>query len=87
VFWLIKTAIVGLIIGALARFVMPGKNPAGIWMTMLLGIAGSMFGTLIGKMLGMYDTGEAAGWIMSTIGAVIILWGYGKWRSSQVRAG
>jgi len=87
VFWLIKTAIVGLIIGALARFVMPGKNPAGIWMTMLLGIAGSMFGTLIGKMLGMYDTGEAAGWIMSTIGAVIILWGFGKWRSSQVRAG
>jgi len=87
VFWLIKTAVVGLIIGALARFVMPGKNPAGILMTMLLGIAGSMLGTLIGKTIGMYDQGEAAGWIMSTIGAVILLWGYHKFRSSQASAG
>lgn len=77
-FWLIKTAIVGLIVGAIAKWVMPGKDPGGLLVTMLIGIAGAFVGTLLGRLTGLYDSGEAAGWIMSTIGAVLLLWGYRK---------
>ena len=66
-------AIIGLIVGALAKFIMPGKDPGGIIITMLLGIAGAFVGGLIGRALGMYQTGEAAGFIMSLIGAIILL--------------
>jgi uncharacterized membrane protein YeaQ/YmgE (transglycosylase-associated protein family) len=66
-------ALIGLIVGALAKFIMPGKDPGGIIITMLLGIAGAFVGGLIGRALGMYQTGEAAGFIMSLIGAIILL--------------
>jgi uncharacterized membrane protein YeaQ/YmgE (transglycosylase-associated protein family) len=66
-------AIIGLIVGALAKFIMPGKDPGGIIITMLLGIAGSFIGTFIGRALGLYQSGEAAGFIMSLIGAIILL--------------
>lgn len=84
-FWLIKTAIVGLIVGALAKWVMPGKDPGGFWLTMGLGIAGAFVGTMIGRFTGLYDQGEAAGWIMSTIGAVILLWGYRKFGPAKAQ--
>jgi uncharacterized membrane protein YeaQ/YmgE (transglycosylase-associated protein family) len=77
-FWLIKTLIVGLIVGALAKFVMPGKQGGGFWLTALLGIAGAFVGTMIGRFTGLYEQGEAAGWVMSVIGAVLLLWGYRK---------
>jgi uncharacterized membrane protein YeaQ/YmgE (transglycosylase-associated protein family) len=67
------TIIIGLIVGALAKFVMPGKDPGGIIITILLGIVGAFVGTFIGRALGMYQQGQAAGWIMSVIGAVIVL--------------
>jgi len=66
-------AIIGLIVGALAKFIMPGKDPGGIIITMLLGIAGAFVGGLIGRALGMYQSGEATGFIMSLIGAIILL--------------
>jgi uncharacterized membrane protein YeaQ/YmgE (transglycosylase-associated protein family) len=66
-------ALIGLIVGALAKLVMPGKDPGGIIITMLLGIAGSFLGTFIGRALGLYQSGEAAGFIMSLIGAIILL--------------
>jgi uncharacterized membrane protein YeaQ/YmgE (transglycosylase-associated protein family) len=66
-------AIIGLIVGALAKFIMPGKDPGGIIITMLLGIAGSFIGTFIGRALGFYQSGEGAGFIMSLIGAIILL--------------
>jgi uncharacterized membrane protein YeaQ/YmgE (transglycosylase-associated protein family) len=66
-------ALIGLIVGALAKFIMPGKDPGGIIITMLLGIAGSFLGTFIGRALGLYQSGEAAGFIMSLIGAIILL--------------
>jgi len=66
-------AIIGLIVGALAKFIMPGKDPGGIIITMLLGIAGSFIGTFIGRALGFYQPGQAAGFIMSLIGAIILL--------------
>ena len=63
----------GLIVGALAKLVMPGRDPGGIIVTMLLGIAGAVLGGFVGRALGLYGEGEAAGFVMSFIGAVILL--------------
>jgi uncharacterized membrane protein YeaQ/YmgE (transglycosylase-associated protein family) len=65
--------IIGLIVGAIAKLLMPGKDPGGFIITMLLGIAGSVVATWIGRVIGLYREGEAAGFIMSVIGAVILL--------------
>jgi uncharacterized membrane protein YeaQ/YmgE (transglycosylase-associated protein family) len=61
--------IVGLIVGALAKLVMPGNDPGGIVVTILLGIAGAFVGGAVGRALGFYDPGQPAGWIMSILGA------------------
>jgi len=63
----------GLIVGALAKLVMPGRDPGGIIVTMLLGIAGAVLGGFIGRALGWYGEGEAAGYIVSFFGAVLLL--------------
>jgi uncharacterized membrane protein YeaQ/YmgE (transglycosylase-associated protein family) len=63
----------GLIVGALAKLVMPGRDPGGIIVTMLLGIAGALLGGFLGRGLGWYGEGEPAGWVMSFIGAVLLL--------------
>jgi uncharacterized membrane protein YeaQ/YmgE (transglycosylase-associated protein family) len=63
----------GLIVGALAKLVMPGRDPGGIIVTMLLGVAGSVIGGFIGQALGFYRSGEPAGWIVSILGAVVLL--------------
>ena len=63
----------GLIVGALAKLVMPGRDPGGIIVTMLLGIAGALLGGFIGRAMGLYGPGEAAGFLMSFLGAVILL--------------
>jgi uncharacterized membrane protein YeaQ/YmgE (transglycosylase-associated protein family) len=68
--------VVGLIVGALARFVMPGRDPGGFLVTIGLGIAGALLGGALGRALGFYAPGEPAGWIMSIVGAVILLAGY-----------
>lgn len=66
----------GLIIGALAKLVMPGKDPGGILVTMLIGIVGAVIGGVIGRALGFYGPGESAGWIVSFFGAVLLLFAY-----------
>lgn len=66
----------GLVIGALAKLLMPGKDPGGIIVTMLLGIAGAVLGGFAGRALGFYGPGEAAGWLMALLGAIILLWIY-----------
>jgi uncharacterized membrane protein YeaQ/YmgE (transglycosylase-associated protein family) len=63
----------GLIVGALAKLFMPGDDPGGIIVTILLGIAGAMVGGLLGRALGFYGEGETAGYIMSIVGAMILL--------------
>ncbi len=75
-FSFIGTLLVGLIIGAIAKFVMPGKDPGGILVTILLGIAGSFVASYLGRMIGWYKEGQAAGWIMSILGAVLLLFLY-----------
>ena len=63
----------GLVVGALAKLVMPGRDPGGIIVTMLIGIAGALLGGFAGRSLGWYGEGEAAGFLMSFIGAVALL--------------
>ena len=66
----------GLVVGALAKLVMPGRDPGGIIVTILLGIAGAVLGGFIGRALGMYGEGEPAGWVMAFIGSVLLLFLY-----------
>lgn len=70
---ILATIVIGLIVGALAKLIMPGKDPGGIIITILLGIAGSFIAGMLGQALGWYEAGEAPGWIASIIGAVILL--------------
>src|ERR1700733_9154174 len=72
-FNLLWEAIIGLIVGALAKFIMPGKDPGGIFITMLIGIAGALLATFIGSHVGLYQEGQRAGFIMSLVGAIILL--------------
>jgi len=65
--------VVGLIVGALAKLIMPGRDPGGIIVTILLGIAGSVVAGLVGRAVGWYSEGQPAGFIASIIGAIIIL--------------
>lgn len=66
----------GLIIGVVAKLLMPGRDPGGFIITILLGIAGMFLGGFIGRALGLYKTGEPAGWIVSILGALILLAAY-----------
>ena len=75
---IIMTIIVGGIIGALARFVMPGEQKMGWIMTILLGIGGSVVAGFIGQALGWYQAAQGAGWIASVLGAVLLLFVVGK---------
>jgi uncharacterized membrane protein YeaQ/YmgE (transglycosylase-associated protein family) len=70
---LLWMAIIGLVIGALAKLIMPGKDPGGIFVTMLIGIAGSLLAGWLGRAVGWYQEGQSAGFIMSVIGAVVLL--------------
>jgi len=65
--------LIGLLAGALAKLIMPGKDPGGIIITMLLGIAGSVVATYVGQMIGWYHEGDKAGFLMSVAGAVLLL--------------
>ena len=73
---MIWTIIMGAVIGAVAKFLMPGKDPGGWIITILLGIIGSWVGGYIGQVLGLYHEGEPTGFIMSVIGALILLFLY-----------
>lgn len=73
----------GLVVGLVAKLVMPGQDPGGIVMTTALGIVGAILGGFVGRLLGLYQAGEGAGYIMATLGAVLILFVY---RQVSVRA-
>lgn len=70
---LVGTLIVGLIVGALARFVMPGEQKMGWILTIALGVGGSLLAGFAGQATGWYQAGQGAGWIASVIGAVVLL--------------
>ncbi len=77
---LLWTAIIGLIAGALAKAIMPGRDPGGIIITMVLGVAGAMLGTFLGRAVGWYQPGEAAGFIAAIVGALVLLFIYRQFR-------
>lgn len=68
--------IFGLVIGALAKFVMPGRDGGGIIVTTLLGIVGALLGGFLGRALGLYQEGEPAGFIGALVGALVVLFIY-----------
>lgn len=78
---IIGTLIVGAIVGALARWLMPGEQKMGWILTILLGIGGSMLAGFVGQAIGWYQAGQGAGWIASIVGAIVLLWVVQKLRS------
>jgi uncharacterized membrane protein YeaQ/YmgE (transglycosylase-associated protein family) len=75
---MIGHAIFGLLIGLVARAVMPGQQHMGLILTMLLGLIGAWLGGLIGRVTGMYKEGHPAGWFMALVGALILLFIYSR---------
>ena len=74
---IIGTIVIGFIVGLIARAIKPGNDRMGLIMTTLLGIAGAFIARYVGQAMGWYTEGQAAGWIASVIGAVILLVIYG----------
>jgi uncharacterized membrane protein YeaQ/YmgE (transglycosylase-associated protein family) len=74
---ILYTLLIGLVIGFIARAVMPGEQKLGWIMTTVLGVAGSFVATYAGQALGLYAAGSTAGWIASVVGAIILLIIYG----------
>ena len=66
----------GLIVGIVAKLLMPGRDPGGFIVTMLLGVVGAMLGGAIGRALGFYGPNQAAGFLMSVLGAILLLFVY-----------
>jgi uncharacterized membrane protein YeaQ/YmgE (transglycosylase-associated protein family) len=83
---IIGTILVGFIVGLIARALKPGDDKLGLIMTTLLGIAGAFVARYAGMAMGLYQEGEAAGWIASVIGAIILLFIYGLVRGRSHRA-
>jgi uncharacterized membrane protein YeaQ/YmgE (transglycosylase-associated protein family) len=63
----------GLVVGVIAKLLMPGRDPGGFIVTILLGIAGALVGGFVGRAMGFYGENESAGWIMSILGAIVLL--------------
>jgi uncharacterized membrane protein YeaQ/YmgE (transglycosylase-associated protein family) len=72
-FGVIGWIIFGVIVGAIAKLLMPGRDPGGFIVTMLLGIAGAVTGGFVGRALGWYGPNDGAGFLMSLLGAVLLL--------------
>jgi uncharacterized membrane protein YeaQ/YmgE (transglycosylase-associated protein family) len=75
--WII---LIGAVVGALAKFLMPGPDPGGFLITSLLGMAGAIVATFLGRLIGLYGPGQGAGFIASIVGAVLVLFGYHQMR-------
>jgi uncharacterized membrane protein YeaQ/YmgE (transglycosylase-associated protein family) len=75
-FGVIGWIIFGVIVGAIAKLLMPGRDPGGFIVTMLLGIAGALVGGFLGRALGWYGPNDSAGFLMSLVGAVVLLFIY-----------
>ncbi|HEY8611231.1 MAG TPA: GlsB/YeaQ/YmgE family stress response membrane protein [Roseomonas sp.] len=70
---IIWTIIIGLVAGAIAKFLMPGRDPGGFIITTILGIVGALVATYLGQAIGWYRAGEGAGFIGAIVGAIIVL--------------
>jgi uncharacterized membrane protein YeaQ/YmgE (transglycosylase-associated protein family) len=75
-FGILGWIIFGLIVGAIAKLLMPGKDPGGFFITAILGMAGALLGGFLGRAIGMYREGEPAGFFMALVGSVLLLFLY-----------
>lgn len=66
----------GLVVGIVAKFLMPGRDPGGLILTIILGIVGALVGGFLGQALNLYEPGEPAGFVGATLGAILVLWLY-----------
>jgi uncharacterized membrane protein YeaQ/YmgE (transglycosylase-associated protein family) len=73
---IIWAILIGFIVGLVAKFLMPGRDPGGFFITAILGIVGALLASFLGQALGLYAAGQAAGFIASVIGAMIVLFLY-----------
>jgi len=80
---LIWIIIIGAVVGALAKFIMPGPDSSGLFVTALLGMGGAVVATLLGRMIGLYGPNQGAGFIASIVGAIIVLYIYRSLRKRQ----
>ncbi len=80
----IGAIIIGGLAGAVAKFIMPGRDPGGIFITIALGIVGAMVATWLGVRLGFYQPGQSAGFVGAVIGAIIVLFVYRLFARSRV---
>ena len=78
---LIWIILIGAVVGAVAKLLMPGSDPGGFFVTALLGMGGAVVATLLGRMVGLYGPGQGAGFIASVIGAIIVLFAYHRLRT------
>lgn len=84
-FHLLWVIIIGFIVGIIAKFLMPGKDPAGFIITVIIGIAGSFLGTYLGRFIGHYGPDQSAGFLMSLLGAIILLAIYHLFTRQKIR--
>jgi uncharacterized membrane protein YeaQ/YmgE (transglycosylase-associated protein family) len=73
---LIWIVIIGAVVGALAKLIMPGRDPGGFFITALLGMAGALVATFLGRIIGLYGPNQGAGFIASIVGALVVLFVY-----------
>jgi len=81
---LIWTIIIGFVAGAIAKLIMPGKDPGGFIITTLIGIAGALIATYLGHLIGWYKAGQGAGFIGAIVGSIILLLIYRLIRKKKV---
>lgn len=82
---IIITIVIGFFVGLIARALMPGKDVMGFFMTTILGIAGAIVGRYLGQAFGLYAEGESAGFFMSLLGAIILLFIYNYFRKNNAQ--
>jgi uncharacterized membrane protein YeaQ/YmgE (transglycosylase-associated protein family) len=73
---MIGQAVLGLLVGIVAKLLLPGRDPGGLLVTALIGMVGGWLGGRIGRLLGWYDEGHPAGFVMSVVGAMVLLLAY-----------
>lgn len=76
----------GLIVGVVAKVLMPGRDPGGFVVTMVIGIVGALLGGFLGRLLGLYGEGDPVGFFMAVIGSILLLWIYRRTASSTPSA-
>ncbi len=83
---LLWTIIIGFVVGAVAKFIMPGKDPGGFIVTTVLGVVGALLATYLGRAIGWYQEGESAGFIAAVVGALILLAIYRMFKKKKASA-